>query len=148
MKKAHETPSSEKPTTSLRVVPALTAQMVAVPVDHLEAQIEGPVTETSLVHLFEQVRDEIARHGAKKVLVDLRQASISLSISDMHGLAKLIIQQLAGNIDKMAFVARREDILPEKFLEPSLSNRGLPTLVTEDFDEAIGWLSARLKQGR
>ena len=66
----------------------------------------------------------------------------------MHGLAKLIIQQLAGNIDKMAFVARREDILPEKFLEPSLSNRGLPTLVTEDFDEAIGWLSARLKQGR
>jgi Holliday junction resolvasome RuvABC ATP-dependent DNA helicase subunit len=122
--------------------------MVGVPVDHLEVLIEGPVTETSVLHVFEQVRDEVAQHAVKKVLVDLRQGSVSLTISDLHTLAKMIVQRFAGTIDKIAFVARSEDILTEKFLEPSLINRGLPTLVTPDFDEAIGWLSSRLKQGR
>ena len=148
MKKTPVPTPSERPTTNLRVVPSVTAQMVAVPVEHLEVQIEGPVTETSIVHVFEQVRDEVARQVVKKVLIDLRQGSVSLTISDMHGLAKMIVQRFAGTIDKIAIVPRSEDIFHDKFLEPSLVNRGLPTLVTSDFEEAIDWLSSRLKQGR
>lgn len=45
-------------------------------------------------------------------------------------------------------VLRPKDILPDKFFEPSVNNRGLPTLVTNDIDEAIYWLGAKGKLHR
>jgi hypothetical protein len=125
---------------------SVSTRMIETPFSYLEVRIEGPVTGASVVDVFERVRGEIARHvDTKKVLVDLRQGSIALTISDMHGLAKMVTTSFVGAIDKLAFVMRAQDILPEKFLEPSLTNRGLPTRVTEDLDEAIYWLGSRFK---
>jgi hypothetical protein len=39
---------------------------------------------------------------------------------------------------------RPQDVLSEKFFEPSVSNRGLPTFVTSDPEEATYWIAAKL----
>jgi hypothetical protein len=136
---------SVKTTQKGPAVTSVSAKMVEAPFPFVEIRIEGPVTEDSVAPVFARVRDEIVRHQPKKVLVDLRQSEVMLTISDMHGLAKMATASLVGSIDKLALVARAQDILPEKFLEPSLINRGLPTLVTADLDEAVYWLGARFK---
>jgi hypothetical protein len=145
-KKKATPPSSRKRTPKPPAVSSVSAQMVETPFPHLEVRIAGPITSDSVVKVFERVRTEINRQlSTKKVLVDLRQGSIALTISDLHGLAKMVATNFVGAIDKLAFVMRAQDILPEKFLEPSLTNRGLPTLATEDLDEAIYWLGTRFK---
>jgi len=37
--------------------------------------------------------------------------------------------------------------LPEKFFEPALTSRGVPTLVTADYAEGVYWLSSRMRPG-
>jgi hypothetical protein len=37
------------------------------------------------------------------------------------------------------------DISPEKFFEPALTSRGLPTLATTSLDNAVDWLAAKLR---
>jgi len=41
----------------------------------------------------------------------------------------------------------KSDILPEKFFEPALTSRGVPTLATVDYDEGLYWLSSKLRPG-
>jgi hypothetical protein len=146
MKKKTPPASARKRAQKRPAVSSVSSRMVETPFSYLEVRITGPVTGDSVVKVFERVRDEVTRHvSIKKVLVDLRQGSIALTISDMHGLAKMVTTNFVGAIDKLAFVMRAQDILPEKFLEPSLTNRGLPTLVTDDLDEAVYWLGTRFK---
>jgi hypothetical protein len=70
-----------------------------------------------------------------------------LSISDMHGLAKSAAGAFSGLVDRLAVVARQRDILAEKFFEPALTSRGLPTLVTDNYDDAVDWVCAKLRPG-
>ncbi len=146
MKKKNPPTSARKRPRKRQPMSAVSSHLVEAPFPYLEVRIAGPVTGDSVVNVFERVRDEVTRHlPMRKVLVDLRQGSVALTISDMHGLAKMATTSFVGVIDKLALVTRAQDILPEKFLEPSLINRGLPTRVTEDLDEAIYWLGARFK---
>jgi hypothetical protein len=101
-----------------------------------------------MVDLLENIRKEVNAHPTRRILVDLREAEVRLSISDMNGLAKLVLTNFAGVVDKIAIVPRREFILAEKFFEPLLRSKGLPVLVTDDQDEAIYWLGARFSQHR
>ena len=134
-------------------VAALQAKVQAGPVDggsipYLEVTIREPVTEDSVVRVFEQVRDEISSSQAKRVLLDVREGSVALSISDLHGLAKMVATTFVGVLDRLALVLRPQDVLPEKFFEPSVSNRGLPTFVTADPAEAADWIAAKLRPAR
>jgi hypothetical protein len=124
------------------------ARMVEGPVSYLEVCMRGPVTEESMARVFEGVRVEIVRHQAKRVLVDGREISVALTISDMYELAKTVGVSLAGTVDRFALVLRQEDILSEKFFEPSVTHRGLPTLVTADLDEAVFWITSKLRPPR
>jgi hypothetical protein len=51
-------------------------------------------------------------------------------------------------VERLAVVLQARDILPEKFFEPALTSRGLPTLATPDYPEAVYWLSSKLRPGR
>jgi hypothetical protein len=104
------------------------------------------VTEESMVRLFERVSGEIALHRAKRVLVDVRGGSVALTISDMLGLAKMVASTFAGVLERFALLLRPEDVGAEKFFEPSVSNRGLPTFVTTDPEEATYWIAAKIRQ--
>jgi hypothetical protein len=101
-----------------------------------------------VVHLFEQVRDEVKRHTSKRVFVDLRESEVELTISDMTGLAKMVAAAFAGEIERLVLLLRAEDILAEKFFEPSVNSRGVPTLATSDLEEAVYWLTAKRKPAR
>jgi hypothetical protein len=130
------------------VVTSVSARMVEAAIPYLEVSIRERITEDSMVRVFEQVSVEVLVHRPRRVLVDMREAPVALTISDMNGMAKLVAGGFAGVIDKLAMILRRQDIQAEKFFEPSVSSRGLPTLVTPDADEAIYWLVAKLKPAR
>jgi hypothetical protein len=124
--------------------PLVTVKMVDAAIPYAEVTIHEPLTETSMERIFESSRGELLRYQPRRVLVDVRNASIALSISDMNGLVKLIAAHFASKVERLAIVLRPVDMPPESFVEPSLSNRGLPTIVTQDFDEAVGWITAKL----
>ncbi len=130
----------------VKPVPAalLTVRMVEDSIPYAEITIHESITEHSMVRVFESSLRELGHYQAKRVLVDLRDGSVALSISDMNGLVKLIAANFADKVERFAIVLRAADMPSEKFVEPSLSNRGLPTFVTLDYDDAVGWVTAKL----
>ena len=137
-----------KPKRKRAAVATVVARVVEGPIPYLEAIVRERVTEASMVRLFERVRGKIALHQAKRVLVDMREGSIALTISDMLGLAKLVTATFAGVLERFAIVVRPQDLPSEKFFEPSVSNRGLPTFVTTDPEEATYWIAAKIRPAR
>jgi hypothetical protein len=124
------------------------ARIVEGPVPYLEVTVRERVTEASLGGVFERVRGEIFRYQAKRLLVDVRGGSVALTISDMLGLAKMVTATFAGVLERFALLLRPQDVLSERFFEPSVNNRGLPTLVTTDSEEAAYWIATKLRLGR
>jgi hypothetical protein len=129
-------------------VVTVVARLVEGPIPYLEAIVREQVSEESMERVFELVRGEIFRHQARRVLVDLREGSVSLTISDMLGLAKLVATTFAGVLERFALLLLPQDVLAEKFFEPSVSSRGLPTFVTTDPEEATYWISAKVRPVR
>jgi hypothetical protein len=127
---------------------AVVATAVDDPVPHLLVQISGVLDADSMAGIFKRAGDKVAAASPKRVLVDMRECRVALSISDMNGLVKMIAAAFAGTVEKLAVVLQAHDILPEKFFEPALTSRGVPTLATPDYAEALYWLSARLRAGR
>jgi hypothetical protein len=146
--KARKTPRSQLPTQNLRATISVVAEAVDEPFNYLCAKASGSIQESTMLELLDGVRKEVNAHPTRRLLVDLREGEVHLSISDMNSLAKLVLTNFAGVVDKIAIVMRREFILPEKFFEPLLRSRGLPVFVTEDWDEAVYWLGARFSQYR
>jgi len=124
------------------------ARLVDGPIPYLEVSVRERVTEDSMVRLFEFVRGELSGCQTKRVLVDLRQGSVSLTISDMLGLAKMVATTFAGVLERLALLLLPQDVLDEKFFEPSVSSRGLPTFVTTDPEEATYWISEKIRPVR
>ena len=146
--KASLSKASPKTKGRRQATATVAAKMVEARVPYLEVTIRERVTEDSVVRLFERVRGEIARHQAKRVLVDLREGSVALTISDLYGLAKMVAATFAGVLDRFALILRPQDLLAEKFFEPSVNNRGLPTFVTADPEEATYWITAKVRPVR
>jgi len=141
-------PRTRLPTQKLRAVVTVVAEQVTTPFNYSIIRATGSIQESTMRDLLETIRQEVNAHPIRRILVDLREAEVHLSISDMNGLAKLVLTNFAGVVDKIAIVLRREFILAEKFFEPLLRSKGLPVLVTDDQDEAIYWLGARFSQHR
>jgi hypothetical protein len=123
-------------------VPGLIVAMVEGPTPYAEVSIREPVTEVSMERLFNAARDDLLRHRPRRVLVNLGQAEVGLSISDLNGLAKMIAGSFVGLVERLAIVLRPEDLPLEKFFEPSMIHRGLPTYVSVDGNDAVDWLTA------
>lgn len=140
--------AAPKPKRKRAAVATVVGRMVEGPIPYLEVIVRERVTEDSMVRLFERTRGEIALHHAQRVLVDLREGSVTLTISDMLGLAKMVTTAFAGVLQRFALLMRPQDVLSEKFFEPSVSSRGLPTFVTTDPEEATYWISAKIRLAR
>lgn len=121
------------------------AAVVSLPVPHLLVRAAGMLDEASLPDFFLRIGSSILDTKARRILLDLRGCTVRLSIADMHGLAKMIAAQFKGLVDRFALVLSEADILPEKFFEPALTSRGVPTLATVELDEATDWLASRLR---
>lgn len=125
---------------------AVAATAMDKPVAHLLLRLSGHLDENTAKPLFERVREVLQAAKPNRVLIDLRACSIVLTISDMHDLVKMSAAGFAGRVHRLALVVQIRDILSEKFFEPALTRRGIPTLVTASYDEAVDWLSASLRQ--
>jgi hypothetical protein len=144
MKKKPARPPVAKTSTKTRgAISNVTAMPVETPFPCLEIRITGPVNEHSVGEVLEAVAEKVHHHQLGKVLVDLRQGAVDLTLSDKHGLAKMVATRFAGVVERVALVVRPADLLPEKFFEPTVRSRGLPMLVTDDIDEATYWLGAK-----
>jgi hypothetical protein len=153
MKKAKKpspkaSPAKAPPKRKRAADTTILARMVEGPVPYLEVAVRERVTEASLGGVFEHVRGEVFRYQAKRLLVDVRGGSVALTISDMLGLAKMVTTTFAGVLERFALLLRPQDVLSEKFFEPSVNHRGLPTMVTTDSEEAAYWIAAKLRLGR
>jgi hypothetical protein len=127
---------------------AIVVKVVEDPVPHLLVQLSGVLDESSMASIFERAKERVAAANAKRVLIDMRECRVALSISDLHGLVKMVAAAFAGTVERLAVVLQERDILPEKFFEPALTSRGLPTLATPDYAEGVYWLSSKLRPGR
>jgi hypothetical protein len=117
------------------------------PVPHTLVQVSGVLDEKSMTSIFKRSGERVAALASKRVLVDLRNCRVALSISDMNGLVKMVAAAFSGTVERFAVVMQARDMPPEKFFEPALTSRGLPTLVTADYAEGVYWLSSRLRPG-
>jgi hypothetical protein len=115
---------------------------------YLVVKVRERVTEASAVPIFEAISREIRQHGSERVLVDLRDSTVQLTISDIFGVAKLTASTFAGVLERLALLVRPEHLLSEKFFEPSVSSRGIPALVTSDAAEAEYWITSKTKLPR
>ena len=60
----------------------------------------------------------------------------------------MVATTFAGVLERFALLLLPQDVLAEKFFEPSVSSRGLPTFVTTDPEEATYWISAKVRPVR
>jgi hypothetical protein len=141
-------PSKAAPTKAASSRIEIVAEKAADPVPHLLLRVSGILDEDSLSDYFERVGQAIVDTQSRRILADLRTCSVRLSIADMHGLVKMAAARFAGFVDRLALVLSPSDIPPEKFFEPALTSRGVPTMATETFDDAVDWLAAKLRLGR
>lgn len=130
------------------VVSAVSVRMIDQPAPYAEVIVHEPITEQSMERLFQASAVELLRLRPRRVLVDMTGTRVALSISDLNGLAKLVTGSFAGIVEQMAMVMRFEDAPAEKFFEPAMSNRGMPTFVCFDRNEAIDWITARRPRPR
>src|ERR1039457_5420483 len=90
-------------------------------IPYLELTIREQVTEDSMVRLFDQARVEISRSQVKRVLVDLREGSVALSISDMLGLAKMVATTFVGDPHLAQLLSEARSIVQAPLAEPRIS---------------------------
>jgi hypothetical protein len=110
---------------------------------YLTVTVRERVTEALAVPVFEAISREIRQHGSDRVLVDLSGSSLELTLSDIFEVAKLTASNFAGVLQRLALLLRPQDLLAEKFFEPSVSSRGVPALVTSDAAEATYWITSK-----
>jgi hypothetical protein len=125
------------------VPPSVSVRTIDEPATYAEVIVHEPITEHSMERLFQVSAVELLRLRPRRVLVDMSQVPVVLSVSDLNGLAKLVSGSFAGIVERMAMVLRVEDTPPEKFFEPAMRNRGMPTFVCYHRSEAVDWLTAR-----
>ena len=140
--------AAPKSTRESATVAKVEARLIEGPIPYLEALVRERVTEASMVRVFETVRGQVSRHRASRLLIDVRGGSVALTISDMLGLAKMVAATFAGVLERFAIVLRPQDLPSEKFFEPSVSSRGLPTFATVDPAEAVYWVTAKIRPVR
>ncbi len=140
-------PAAAASDTRLPKLIDFTSVLVNEPVSHLLLRAAGALDENSVTDFFAFASQSVLASKAKRVLVDLRESKVTLTISDMHDLVKMAATGFSGVVERLAIVLAEDDILQEKFFEPALTSRGVPTRATADYDEALYWLSSKLRPG-
>ncbi len=87
---------------------------------------------------IECLLEDIKKHNAKRLLIDMRNSKINISTSDRFYIGKYLAS-LSMKLGKIACLLLEEQ-MQKKFLENVAVNRGLNILATVEEKEAILWL--------
>jgi len=105
--------------------------------DHLFVEYDGLIGPAELMGLMEEVARVCSDKNCKKILADLRNAEGPLNILDRFNLGVVAADMFRG-VNQIAIVFRKDET--NLFAETVAVNRGLPSKITHDMDEATRWL--------
>ena len=112
----------------------------------IETVVDGEVTVTILMEIFETQARTAADTGCMLMLNDYRRAVLALSTLDIYHLPKLIADVAAAH-GTSAFRTRRalviaRDSADYRFYETVTANNAQTERLFTDIDEARAWISA------
>ena len=92
-------------------------------------------------------------HKLASVLLDIRLLLGAPTILERYEYAEFLVREVRASVvrhggptPRLAYLGLPPLIDPERFGVLVARNRGLPVLVTEDLDEALGWLGVTRAQ--
>ena len=110
----------------------------------IETVHAGGVTRRELEEALEKTGAEAARHGCRRILVDLSDQGPAAGPVDIVDAATLLAALPPGTIERQALLLppRERGASDVEFFETACRNRSLNVRVFSDRDEALGWLRA------
>jgi len=114
----------------------------AVRKGYLQATLRGDIRSDDLSpesNVFQQAVDRCRENELTKILLDVRAISINLDIMDLFKVAMDCVD-LKNPTLSVALVTRKEDILPDRFLETVVTNHGGVLQVFSNPRKAKAWL--------
>lgn len=105
---------------------------------HLLVEVGGAYDGGEARKAIVRVREECARVGANRVLVDARALDAAVTIADRFDLARVLAEGCTAAV-RFAILVRPEQLVT-KALEDSAVNRGVPVRTTAVAAEAYGFL--------
>lgn len=85
-----------------------------------------------------RIREECARLGVNRVLVDARGLDATVSVADRFDLARSLAEGCTAVV-RFAILVKPE-LMAVKTLENAATNRGVPVRTTASLEEAYGFL--------
>ncbi len=104
---------------------------------YLLLKVQGEYSLEALESLFSQIREESIEKGYKNILVDISGVSGTMGDMDSFSLGKMASRTWGGL--RVALVYRGAQI--NKFFEDVAFNRGVQTIVVQDINLALEWLT-------
>ncbi|WP_319581986.1 hypothetical protein [uncultured Pseudodesulfovibrio sp.] len=112
--------------------------------DHLSVKVTGKVQSIhEIVEYMTIFRNEVARHGQRKVLIDYTEAHFEMDYHDLHELAGIAVQSdfpLYGL--RIAVVCLPDELARHRLFETIAVNRSMTYQVCTDLETALSWLLA------
>jgi len=115
----------------------------------LGVRVAGEITLVEANDCFARMLQAIARHEAKKVLVDCRDLTGTMSVLDRYQHATYAVQELRKAYDTgvswdtpFAYVVQPPLFDNTRFGETVARNRGANVKVSDNLEEALQWLES------
>jgi len=104
---------------------------------YVSVYYDGTNDVNILMSLMEEIADVCKKENKKKLLIDLREMTGEPKFMDRFRLGITAVRVFRG-LSKVALVYKKVE--SNRFAETVAVNRGLPTRITHDMDEAKRWL--------
>ena len=105
----------------------------------LKVKVIGDFNKESLDTITEEMVKEQAKHNCTKILLDHREARISLSTFEIYERPKVALSMGLNRTSKIA-IAYSENRRDYHFLKDVACNRGIVTKIFTQINTAIDWL--------
>jgi hypothetical protein len=108
--------------------------------NYLFAEFSGEFVLNEALEHFKQLEAERSRAGTRLVMVDARNVTGEMSILSRFTMGETLAEFHA--IQRIVFVARQDQVLPDRFMQTVARNRGLMGQVFFEIPDAEAWLLA------
>ena len=109
---------------------------------YLETTLHGDVRSGDLSpegNVFQQAIDQCREHNLTRILLDIRDMVVDLDTMDLFRVAMDCVD-LKNPTLSISLLCRKEDILPDRFLETAVDNHGGILQVFSSLPKAKAWL--------
>lgn len=113
--------------------------------DYLKLRLTGNFSLLEAKRVFKYSVDTALEHNKSKIIIDILEIEGIISTTERFEmsefLAKYLLQNAFGKVQKIAFVGKEPIIDKNRFGETVAINRGVNEKVFTDLSDAIKWLN-------